>query len=99
MSRYGVCRRHCRHNACRRRPYFKCNGNCDMKYNLLLNKCISFSLYRWAVTPMTYPAAFVFQVPSTAYLSMACGNMLIGIVTVLTTYILDLLANDNPVSK
>ena len=57
------------------------------------------SIFRWAVTPMTYPAAFVFQVPSTAYLSMACGNMLIGIVTVLTTYILDLLANDNPVSN
>ncbi|XP_030852675.1 phospholipid-transporting ATPase ABCA1 [Strongylocentrotus purpuratus] len=52
-------------------------------------------LYGWAITPMTYPAAFVFQVPSTAYLSMACGNMLVGITTVLSTYILDFLGRDD----
>ncbi|XP_071490342.1 phospholipid-transporting ATPase ABCA1-like [Diadema antillarum] len=53
-------------------------------------------LYGWAIIPMTYPAAFIFKVPSTAYLSMACGNMLVGITTVLSTYILDYLGNDNP---
>ena len=46
---------------------------------------------------MTYPAAFIFKVPSTAYLSMACGNMLVGITTVLSTYILDFLGNDDEV--
>ncbi|XP_063962912.1 phospholipid-transporting ATPase ABCA1-like isoform X2 [Lytechinus pictus] len=52
-------------------------------------------LYGWAITPMTYPAAFVFKVPSTAYLSMACGNMLVGITTVTSTYILDYLGTDD----
>ncbi|XP_038055942.1 retinal-specific phospholipid-transporting ATPase ABCA4-like [Patiria miniata] len=48
-------------------------------------------MYGWAVTPMTYPASFVFSTPSTAYLTVACGIMLIGILTIMTTFILEFL--------
>ncbi|XP_022097183.1 ATP-binding cassette sub-family A member 1-like isoform X2 [Acanthaster planci] len=52
-------------------------------------------MYGWAITPMSYPASFYFSTPSTAYLSMACANMLIGIVTIMTTFILEFLGMDD----
>ncbi|XP_071800403.1 phospholipid-transporting ATPase ABCA1-like isoform X2 [Asterias amurensis] len=52
-------------------------------------------LYGWSVTPMSYPASFLFSTPSTAYLSLACGNMLLGILTITATFILDYLAAED----
>ncbi|XP_022109857.1 ATP-binding cassette sub-family A member 1-like [Acanthaster planci] len=48
-------------------------------------------MYGWAVTPMTYPISFIFTTPSTAYLSVACGTMLLGVLTIMTTFILEFL--------
>ncbi|MEQ2277242.1 ATP-binding cassette sub- A member 1, partial [Xenotaenia resolanae] len=35
--------------------------------------------YGWAITPMMYPASFIFSVPSTAYVVLTCINLFIGI--------------------
>ncbi|KAM3860773.1 LOW QUALITY PROTEIN: retinal-specific phospholipid-transporting ATPase ABCA4-like [Diretmus argenteus] len=47
-------------------------------------------LYGWSVTPMMYPMSYVFSVPSTAYVSLACINLFIGINSSAITFILDL---------
>uniref|UniRef100_A0A3Q2CE96 ATP-binding cassette, sub-family A (ABC1), member 4a n=1 Tax=Cyprinodon variegatus TaxID=28743 RepID=A0A3Q2CE96_CYPVA len=47
-------------------------------------------LYGWSVTPMMYPMSYVFSVPSTAYVSLSCINLFIGINSSAMTFILDL---------
>nr|XP_057916447.1 retinal-specific phospholipid-transporting ATPase ABCA4a [Doryrhamphus excisus] len=47
-------------------------------------------LYGWSVTPMMYPVSYVFNVPSTAYVSLSCINLFIGINSSAVTFILDL---------
>uniref|UniRef100_A0A8C5HBZ0 ATP-binding cassette, sub-family A (ABC1), member 4a n=1 Tax=Gouania willdenowi TaxID=441366 RepID=A0A8C5HBZ0_GOUWI len=47
-------------------------------------------LYGWSVTPMMYPMSHVFSVPSTAYVSLSCINLFIGINSSAVTFILDL---------
>ncbi|XP_052398366.1 retinal-specific phospholipid-transporting ATPase ABCA4-like [Carassius gibelio] len=47
-------------------------------------------LYGWSVTPMMYPMSCVFDVPSTAYVSLSCINLFIGINSSAITFILDL---------
>uniref|UniRef100_A0A0A9WJK3 Retinal-specific ATP-binding cassette transporter n=1 Tax=Lygus hesperus TaxID=30085 RepID=A0A0A9WJK3_LYGHE len=47
-----------------------------------------FLLYGWSCIPMMYPASFVFNVPSSAFVAMGCGNMFIGIITTITTSVL-----------
>uniref|UniRef100_A0A7N5ZWK4 P-type phospholipid transporter n=1 Tax=Anabas testudineus TaxID=64144 RepID=A0A7N5ZWK4_ANATE len=47
-------------------------------------------LYGWSVTPMMYPMSCIFSVPSTAYVSLSCINLFIGINSSAITFILDL---------
>ncbi|KAM6977694.1 retinal-specific phospholipid-transporting ATPase ABCA4-like [Aplochiton taeniatus] len=47
-------------------------------------------LYGWSVTPMMYPMSYVFSEPSTAYVSLSCINLFIGINSSAITFILDL---------
>uniref|UniRef100_A0A3P8X8L1 P-type phospholipid transporter n=1 Tax=Esox lucius TaxID=8010 RepID=A0A3P8X8L1_ESOLU len=47
-------------------------------------------LYGWSVTPMMYPMSFIFSIPSTAYVSLSCINLFIGINSSAITFILDL---------
>ncbi|XP_036853988.2 retinal-specific phospholipid-transporting ATPase ABCA4 isoform X3 [Manis javanica] len=47
-------------------------------------------LYGWAVIPMMYPASFLFDVPSTAYVALSCANLFIGVNSSAITFILDL---------
>uniref|UniRef100_H3CTK4 ATP-binding cassette, sub-family A (ABC1), member 4a n=1 Tax=Tetraodon nigroviridis TaxID=99883 RepID=H3CTK4_TETNG len=47
-------------------------------------------LYGWSVTPMMYPMSYVFSIPSTAYVSLSCINLFIGINSSAVTFILDL---------
>uniref|UniRef100_A0A8C5ANL4 ATP-binding cassette, sub-family A (ABC1), member 4b n=1 Tax=Gadus morhua TaxID=8049 RepID=A0A8C5ANL4_GADMO len=51
-------------------------------------------LYGWSVTPMMYPMSYVFSVPSTAYVSLACINLFIGINSSAITFILELFENN-----
>uniref|UniRef100_A0A665X1X1 P-type phospholipid transporter n=1 Tax=Echeneis naucrates TaxID=173247 RepID=A0A665X1X1_ECHNA len=46
--------------------------------------------YGWSVTPMMYPMSYIFSVPSTAYVTLSCINLFIGINSSAITFILDL---------
>ncbi|KAF5901914.1 ATP-binding cassette sub-family A member 1-like, partial [Clarias magur] len=52
-------------------------------------------LYGWAITPMMYPASFVFSIPSTAYVVLTSINLFIGINGSIATFILELLDDPN----
>ena len=52
----------------------------------------------WSMTPLMYPASFVFDVPSTAYIVMICLNLFVGVIGTISTFILELFPDD-PVSK
>ncbi len=41
-----------------------------------------------------YPASFFFKVPSSAFVGLSCLNVFIGIVSTISTYIIELLADD-----
>ncbi|XP_054718877.1 phospholipid-transporting ATPase ABCA7-like [Uloborus diversus] len=47
-------------------------------------------LYGWASIPLMYPTTYFFSIPSSAFVALACLNVFIGIVTTLSTYILEL---------
>ncbi|KAG7457171.1 hypothetical protein MATL_G00243640 [Megalops atlanticus] len=51
-------------------------------------------LYGWSVTPMMYPMSYIFSVPSTAYVSLSCINLFIGINSSAITFILELFENN-----
>ncbi|XP_053185826.1 retinal-specific phospholipid-transporting ATPase ABCA4-like isoform X2 [Scomber japonicus] len=51
-------------------------------------------LYGWAVTPMMYPMSYIFSIPSTAYVSLSCINLFIGINSSAITFILELFENN-----
>ncbi|TRY62479.1 hypothetical protein DNTS_007141, partial [Danionella cerebrum] len=56
-------------------------------------------LYGWSVTPMMYPMSYVFNVPSTAYVSLSCINLFIGINSSAITFILDLFDSSEALYK
>lgn len=60
---------------------------------------LSVSPCRWSVTPMMYPLSYVFSVPSTAYVSLSCINLFIGINSSAVTFILDLFENNQVRSR
>uniref|UniRef100_A0A3B4YY19 P-type phospholipid transporter n=1 Tax=Seriola lalandi dorsalis TaxID=1841481 RepID=A0A3B4YY19_SERLL len=47
-------------------------------------------LYGWSITPLMYPASFVFTVPSTAYVVLTSINLFIGINGSIATFVLEL---------
>lgn len=51
-------------------------------------------LYGWSITPLMYPASFIFKESSTAYIVLICVNLFIGINTTLITFILEFFADD-----
>ncbi|XP_075689302.1 retinal-specific phospholipid-transporting ATPase ABCA4 isoform X2 [Rhinoderma darwinii] len=55
--------------------------------------------YGWAVIPMMYPASYLFNVPSTAYVALSCMNLFIGINSSAITFILDLFENNRALLK
>ncbi|XP_078575167.1 phospholipid-transporting ATPase ABCA1-like isoform X1 [Branchiostoma floridae x Branchiostoma japonicum] len=54
-------------------------------------------LYGWAVTPLMYPAAYVFDVSSTAYVVLTSINLFIGINGTVATFILELFEDDQEI--
>uniref|UniRef100_A0A8C6TIK3 P-type phospholipid transporter n=1 Tax=Neogobius melanostomus TaxID=47308 RepID=A0A8C6TIK3_9GOBI len=56
-------------------------------------------LYGWSVTPMMYPLSYLFSVPSTAYVSLSCINLFIGINSSAITFILDLFESSSCLYK
>ncbi|XP_073499323.1 retinal-specific phospholipid-transporting ATPase ABCA4 [Phyllobates terribilis] len=55
--------------------------------------------YGWAVIPMMYPASYLFNVPSTAYVALSCINLFIGINSSAITFILDLFESNRSLLK
>ncbi|XP_075472553.1 retinal-specific phospholipid-transporting ATPase ABCA4 isoform X2 [Ascaphus truei] len=55
--------------------------------------------YGWAVIPMMYPASYLFNVPSTAYVALSCMNLFIGINSSAITFVLDLFENNRSLLK
>lgn len=43
---------------------------------------------------MMYPASFLFDIPSTAYVALSCANLFIGINSSAITFILELFENN-----
>ena len=43
----------------------------------------------WATIPLMYPASFLFSVPSSAFVTLACANLFIGIITTITVFVLE----------
>ncbi|XP_029698855.1 retinal-specific ATP-binding cassette transporter-like [Takifugu rubripes] len=56
-------------------------------------------LYGWSVTPMMYPMSYLFSIPSTAYVSLSCINLFIGLNSSALTFILDLFENTTALHK
>uniref|UniRef100_M3ZKD5 P-type phospholipid transporter n=1 Tax=Xiphophorus maculatus TaxID=8083 RepID=M3ZKD5_XIPMA len=57
--------------------------------------------YGWSITPLMYPASFVFSVPSTAYVVLTSINLFIGINGSIATFVLELFVDKhlNEVNK
>uniref|UniRef100_A0AAR2JBD8 P-type phospholipid transporter n=1 Tax=Pygocentrus nattereri TaxID=42514 RepID=A0AAR2JBD8_PYGNA len=51
-------------------------------------------LYGWSITPLMYPASFLFKIPSTAYVVLTSVNILIGINGSVSTFVLELFGNN-----
>lgn len=49
---------------------------------------------RWSITPLMYPASFVFTVPSTAYVVLTSINLFIGINGSIATFVLELFIDE-----
>ncbi|XP_066551415.1 ATP-binding cassette, sub-family A (ABC1), member 7 isoform X2 [Amia ocellicauda] len=58
-------------------------------------------LYGWSITPLMYPASFLFSVPSTAYVVLTSINLFIGINGSVATFVLELFQDQtlNDVNK
>ncbi|KAI4904249.1 hypothetical protein NFI96_031778 [Prochilodus magdalenae] len=52
-------------------------------------------LYGWSITPLMYPASFVFSVPSTAYVTLISINSFIGINGSIATFVLELFPDEH----
>ncbi|XP_041647195.1 phospholipid-transporting ATPase ABCA1 isoform X1 [Cheilinus undulatus] len=51
--------------------------------------------YGWSITPLMYPASFVFTVPSTAYVVLTSINLFIGINGSIATFVLELFVDEH----
>merc|ERR1719461_696185 len=46
-------------------------------------------LYGYSSVPLMYPASFLFSIPSSAFVTLSCVNLFIGIITTITTFVLE----------
>ena len=53
-------------------------------------------LYGWSCIPLMYPLNYIFQVPSTAFVLSSCLNVFIGVISTMTTTILEQLSTTEP---
>uniref|UniRef100_A0A670ZUT2 P-type phospholipid transporter n=1 Tax=Pseudonaja textilis TaxID=8673 RepID=A0A670ZUT2_PSETE len=52
-------------------------------------------LYGWSITPLMYPASFIFKIPSTAYVVLTSVNLFIGINASVITFVLELFTSSS----
>ncbi|ESP01294.1 hypothetical protein LOTGIDRAFT_212836 [Lottia gigantea] len=48
-------------------------------------------LYGWAIIPLMYPFSRLFSVSSSAFVTISCANVFLGVVSTLSTFIVELL--------
>ncbi|XP_065067747.1 ATP-binding cassette sub-family A member 2-like [Rhopilema esculentum] len=60
--------------------------------------CCLFLMYGWSITPLMYPAAFVFKEASTAYVVLIVVNLFVGVTFTVTVFILQLFPDDPELS-
>lgn len=53
-----------------------------------------FLLYGWSITPVMYPASFLFKEPSSAYIFLIVINLFVGITCVVTSFLLEVFSSD-----
>lgn len=46
-------------------------------------------LYGFAIIPLMYPINYIFQIPSTGFVLISCINIFIGLITTISTYLLE----------
>ncbi|CAG7785272.1 unnamed protein product, partial [Allacma fusca] len=51
-------------------------------------------LYGWSVIPLMYPASHLFSIPSTAFITLACTNIIIGVITIVSEFLITVLLNE-----
>ncbi|CAL8309859.1 unnamed protein product [Lota lota] len=51
--------------------------------------------YGWSITPLMYPASFLFSVPSTAYVVLTSINLFVGINGSVATFVLELFVDEH----
>ena len=56
-------------------------------------------LYGWAMTPLMYVGAYLFKVPSSAIVGLSCGNIFLGFISTIATFILEVMAAEEGVSN
>uniref|UniRef100_A0A8B9FQX8 ABC transporter domain-containing protein n=1 Tax=Amazona collaria TaxID=241587 RepID=A0A8B9FQX8_9PSIT len=59
-------------------------------WDLCLSKLLPLCPCSWSITPLMYPASFLFSIPSTAYVALTCINLFIGINGSVATFVLEL---------
>lgn len=64
------------------------------KQGLCFKRLYLITLFRWSITPLMYPASFVFTVPSTAYVVLTSINLFIGINGSIATFVLELFVDE-----
>ncbi|KAG8263661.1 ATP-binding cassette sub- A member 1 [Homalodisca vitripennis] len=52
-------------------------------------------LYGWSCVALMYPFSFYFDVPSSAFVALACCNMFVGIITTITTFVLSVFDDED----
>ena len=53
-------------------------------------------LYGWSCIPLMYPLNYIFQIPSSAFVLSSCLNVFIGVISTMTTTILEQLSSTEP---
>ncbi|XP_049802768.1 ATP-binding cassette sub-family A member 7-like [Schistocerca nitens] len=51
-------------------------------------------LYGWASIPLSYPVSFLFSIPSTAFVTLGCVNLFLGVITTVATFMLELMDDE-----
>jgi len=69
-----------------------------LDFVLICSLCIHivFVIDSWAITPMMYPVSYLFKVPSTAFVAVGCINIFLGLLSTLSTFILELFMEEVP---
>ncbi|XP_050394470.1 ATP-binding cassette sub-family A member 2 [Patella vulgata] len=58
-----------------------------------------FLMYGWSMTPVMYPASFIFNEPSTAYIFLIVINLFTGITCIITSFLLELFSYDKDLER